>query len=115
MGEEQRDDELMDYLRNDVTHLKVQNEILRRQSDKWATVGICGFIATIICVLGFCATVFLLAREQSKQIATIFTNEWEMGVTYKGEDDSQNMSVQDNNGATISNLSQTQNVTKEDK
>lgn len=77
MGEEQRNDELMDYLRNDVTHLKVQNEILRRQSDKWATVGICGFIATIICVLGFCATVFLLAREQSKQIATIFTNEWE--------------------------------------
>lgn len=69
-------DALLTYLKNDVSHLKIQNEILRRQSTRWATAVIALACAFIVCIFAFSGTVYLIVRECTEQVKTICSGDW---------------------------------------
>lgn len=77
--------EFLEYLKTDLTAVKIQNGLLKDHAARWASVAITAVAGLILCCVIFAGSIFLMNQEHTKRIDTIFTAKWEASTTIERE------------------------------
>ena len=69
---------LMDYLKNDIAHLKVRNEMDRREAERWFTFS-CGLaVALVLSFTCFAGAICYVAHKQTAQMQALIDGGYEV-------------------------------------
>lgn len=72
------DQDLLDYLKNDAAHAKIQTELARRNADNWKLIALALVAALMLSTVTFGVSTYLIAQEHSHRLQKIFDSDWEM-------------------------------------
>lgn len=79
------DEQLRDYLTQDLALAKLHLNESRRNSGKLVYLAIILSFLILACVGGFSATVFFITKEHTKQLEAIFNANWETDISGERE------------------------------
>ena len=69
---------LMDYLKNDIAHLKVKNEMDRREAERWFMLA-CGLACgLILCCALFSGAICYVAHKNAEQVQALIAGGYEV-------------------------------------
>lgn len=95
-------EELLEYLKNDVAHLKIQNELSKRQSHRWFIALITSLFILLIAILSFSSVVFVITSTYRSDCIPF--GDWEVVTGYEKEKIVQNATVDGQNHSSINTI-----------
>ncbi len=70
--------QLLEYLKNDLAHTKIQNELLVRRASQWFALAVSLLLALFLACVVFAGAIVLLSQEHTKQLHEALSVELEV-------------------------------------